>query len=186
MFARVPSRSVQVLIGVATCAVIGALLFVVYSGRSQAAGNPHVATVAMYSTDFPQQNIQPDGVTAVTLESIPFQTASSGQVEVSADYEFLFLDPTNQIRTEIGVQATTLNCKLTLDGATLRSVANADQSFGVVGHENAMTATSPISPGSHSLALTCIAGLNLSDPNNSYPTLVAQMTSHGMSAVVAS
>src|SRR6266567_1150076 len=79
----------------------------------------------------------------------------------------------------LACQMGTLSCSLMLDGAPLISLNDMMHSFNLASQEYAMTTTSPVIAGTHTVALLCTGLLN---PD--YVTFTMQATGRGMSAIV--
>lgn len=161
--------------------VLIALLMYSSAPRSvQAAGQGFTQTQA-YSSNFSTKNLPTDGTTQATLTKIPFTVPSKGKVEVTAIFSLLIFNPNpaNRANSCVGCNTGTLNCSLTLDGAPITSLNDVYYSYNIVSQEYAITTTSAVIVGTHTIALLCVGLLN---PN--YTNLVMQATGRGMSTIV--
>lgn len=166
--------------------VLGVLVLILvalflYSGNPrsiQAAGTGFTQTQA-YSSNFSMKNLPIDGTTQMTLTKIPFSVPSKGKVEVTAIFTLVIYNPGTGNTNCVGCNVGTLNCSLTLDGAPITSLSDAYHAYNVVSQEYAMTTTSSVIAGTHTIALLCTGLLN-----TNYTNLVMQATGRGMSAIV--
>ena len=144
----------------------------------QAAGTGFTQTQT-YSSNFSTKSLPIDGTTQITLTKIPFTVPSKGKAEVTAIFSLVIFNPTNRVTSCIGCNTGTLNCSLTLDGAPITSLNDVYYAYNIVSQEYAMTTTSAVIAGNHTIALLCTGLLN-----TNYTNLVMQATGRGMSAIV--
>src|SRR6266566_2738598 len=140
----------RIILGLAAL-VLTALLMYGSNPRSiQAAGTGFTQTQA-YSSNFTMKNLSTDGTTQTTLTKIPFTVPSKGKVDVTAIFTVNILAPTGS--SCLACQMGTLSCSLMLDGAPLISLNDMMHSFNLASQEYAMTTTSPVIAGTHTVAL---------------------------------
>ena len=174
LFRGILSRSV---LGMLVLLFMALLVYGSASRNVQAAGAGFTQTQA-YSSNFAAKNLPTDGTTQMTLTKIPFSVPSKGKVEVTAIFSLVIYNPSNRATSCEGCQVGTLNCSLVLDGAPISSLSDVYYSYNLVSQEYAMTTTSAVIAGTHTIALLCTGLLN-----PTYTNLVMQATGRGMSAI---
>ncbi len=165
-----------VVLGVLALVLVALLLYGSNPRSTQAAGTGFTQTQA-YSSNFTTKNLPIDGTTQITLTKIPFRVPSKGKVEVTAIFAVNILAPTSSSCN--ACQMGTLSCSLMLDGTPIISLNDMMYSFNLASQEYAMTTTSPVIAGTHTVSLLCTGLLN---PD--YVTFTMQATGRGMSAIV--
>jgi hypothetical protein len=175
LFTGIHNRNVLGLVAL----MLMTLLVYASASRSVQAAGTGFTQMQTYSSNFSTQNLSTDGTTQLTLTKIPFTVPSKGKVEVTAIFSLVIYNPLNRATSCEGCNVGTLNCSLMLDGAPITSLSDLYYSYKVVSQEYAMTKTSAMIAGSHTIALQCIGLLN-----TNYTNLVMQATGRGMSAMV--
>jgi hypothetical protein len=168
----------RIVLGLIAPMLMTLLIYGSASRNVQAAGTGFTQTQT-YSSNFSMKNLTTDGTTQMILMKIPFAVPSKGKVEVTAIFSLVVFNPTNRVTSCVGCNAGTLNCSVSLDGAPITSLSDVYYSYNIVSQEYAMTTTSAVIAGTHTIALLCVGLLN---PN--YTNLVMQATGRGMSAIV--
>src|SRR5437016_5979207 len=149
----------RIILGLVALVFTALLLYGSAPRSVQAAGQGFTQTQT-YSSNFSTKNLHIDGTTQITLTKIPFAVPSKGKVEVTAIFSLVIFNPTNRVTSCIGCNTGTLNCSLTLDGAPITSLNDVYYSYNIVSQEYAMTTTSAVIAGTHTIALLCVGLLN--------------------------
>ena len=168
----------RIVLGLAALMLMALLVYGSASRSVQAAGTGFTQ-MQTYSSNFSTINLPTDGTTQITLTKIPFTIPSQGKVEITAIFSLVIYNPSNRATGCEGCSVGTLNCSLVLDGAPISSLNDVYYSYNTVSQEYAMTTTSAVIAGTHTIALSCVGLLN---PN--YTNLVMRVKGRGMSELV--